>query len=283
MIVRVKEEQELKARLKERRLVVYGMGTMGKTIATWLDEQGISYVFADQKANEKQLLTDKIVVTPEQVYLEYKDANILISTNLYYDEIKAALLQKNFEEKQILSYTLFLPDELSWKDLEQNIDWNLMRPSVEILSKWIVQGDASVADYGAGQMYLKSLLCPETRYYPVDYLKRFEQTIVCDLNQGIFPDLNVDVSVLNGVLEFLLTAEKLLRHVSTHTKKKVIISYMTLDKFSNKEARRASGYVSDLTEQQIIQILTENGFKLNHKQYDPLDATDTIYLFERKM
>ena len=131
-------------------------------------------------------------------------------------------------------------------------------------------------------MYLKTFLREGTDYYPVDYLKRFEETIVCDLNTGFFPDLEVDVAVLNGVLEFLTTAEALLKHACGRSRKKVILSYMTVDRFPNIEARRASGYVSDLTEMRIIQILEKCSFRLVKREPDPLDATDTIYLFIRE-
>ena len=118
-------------------------------------------------------------------------------------------------------------------------------------------------------------------YYPVDYIKRFEETIICDLNSGIFPNLEVDVAVFNGVLEFLTTSEELLLYSCARAKRKVILSYMTVDRFPNSEARRTSGYVSDLSEKQIIAILGRCGFSLTQKQPDPLDSTDTIYLFEK--
>lgn len=280
MIIKVENPRELKARLAEQRLVLYGMGTIGLEIAKWVDGQGIPYVFADRKAFDKQSSTNKAVITPETVVQNFKDANIIISTNIYYEEIKSSLLKNGFSENQILSYAMFIPKNIGWRDLEYSIDWNLMRPSVELFSQWLNEGDRSIADYGAGQMYLKTFLKPNVAYYPVDYLKRFEETIVCDLNSGVFPDLEVDVTVFNGVLEFLFTAEALLFHACSQTRKKVILSYMTIDRFPDREARRASGYVSDLSEQQIIQILEQCGLSLSKKEADPLDPTDTIYLFE---
>lgn len=79
----------------------------------------------------------------------------------------------------------------------------------------------------------------------------------------------------------MTTAETVLAHACGKSRKKVILSYMTVNRFPNREARRASGYISDLTEEKIIQILEECSFYLVKKEPDPLDPTDTIYLFVR--
>lgn len=281
MVIKVDDPEKLKKRLTEKSLILYGVGTMGLGISEWLDQQGIFYILADKNAARKQAELDREVLAPEGVIERFQHANVIISTNLYFDEIKNKLLESGFLEEQILSYTLFVPQNIVWRDLEDNIDWKLMRPSVELISRWLDESDRSVADYGAGQMYLKSFLRPGVSYYPIDYFKRFEETIVCDLDRGVFPDIEADVSVLNGVLEFISTTEPLLLHVCSRTKSKVILSYMTVDHFPSIEARRASGYVSDLTEKEIMERLKSCGFSLFERMPDPLDASDTIYLFQR--
>lgn len=282
MVIKVEDIEELKKKLTIKPLILYGMGTIGMGISKWLDLQQIEYVFADRNAIEKQKLVNKSVVTPESLKTDYMDANIIVSTNIYFDEIKTKLLENGFCESQIIPYTLFIPQNIVWSDLENNIDWNLMKPSVEMFSKWIDVNINSLVDYGAGQMYLKTFLSKDVKYYPVDYMKRFDDTIVCDLNKGNFPDLQADVAVLNGVLEFLITAEDLIKHVCEKTANIIIISYMTVDKFPNITGRRTSGYLSDLTELKIIQLLDDGGFRLDKKESDPLDNTDTIYLFKKK-
>ncbi|MGC6172952.1 hypothetical protein [Lacrimispora sp. 38-1] len=282
MVIKVEDIEELKKKLTLKPLILYGMGTIGMEISYWLDSQQIEYTFVDRNAIEKQKLVDKPVVTPESLKTDFMNANIIVSTNIYFDEIKTKLLETGFSESQIIPYTLFVPQNIVWPDLEDNINWDLMKPSVELFSKWIDENMKSVVDYGAGQMYLKTFLSKDVKYYPIDYMKRFDDTIVCDLNKGNFPDLQADVAVLNGVLEFLITAEDLIKHVCEKTKNMIIISYMTVDKFPNITGRRTSGYLSDLTELKIIHLLDDGGFKLVKKESDPLDNTDTIYLFEKK-
>lgn len=281
MVIKVENPEQLKKQLVSKPLVLYGMGTIGMQIAAWCDSQHIEYIFADRSALKKQKLVEKRVITPEVLKSDYMDANIVISTNIYFDEIKTFLLTNGFHETEILSYAQFLPKKIIWEDLEDNIDWGLMRPSVELFSQWLDPEICSVVDYGAGQMYLKTFLQPDVTYYPIDYIKRFDETIVCDLNTGDFPDLQADASVFNGVLEFLTTAVDLLKYACSRTARMIIISYMTADKFPNITARRTSGYVSDLTETQIVQLLCQNGFRLSKKASDPLDSTDTIYMFEK--
>lgn len=53
MTVKVDKPHELKERLKERRLILYGMGTIGMEISQWLDQQEIEYIFADKNAHKK--------------------------------------------------------------------------------------------------------------------------------------------------------------------------------------------------------------------------------------
>lgn len=282
MVIKVEDIEELKKKLTLKPLILYGMGTIGMEISYWLDSQQIEYTFVDRNAIEKQKLFDKPVVTPESLKSDFMNANIIVSTNIYFDEIKTKLLESGFSESQIIPYTLFVPRNIVWPDLEDNINWDLMKPSVELFSKWIDENMNSVVDYGAGQMYLKTFLSKDVKYYPIDYMKRFDDTIVCDLNKGNFPDLQADVAVLNGVLEFLITAEDLIKHVCEKTANMIIISYMTVDKFPNITGRRTSGYLSDLTELKIIHLLDDGGFRLVKKEADPLDNTDTIYLFEKK-
>ncbi|WP_298068264.1 polysaccharide pyruvyl transferase family protein [uncultured Mailhella sp.] len=61
----------------------------------------------------------------------------------------------------------------------------------------------SVIDVGAGSMFLGRLLNPEVRYYPVDYERHCDETLVCDLNAYQFPDIKADAAVLAGILEYL--------------------------------------------------------------------------------
>lgn len=105
--------------------------------------------------------------------------------------------------------------------------------------------------------------------------------IVCDLNSGEFPSVYAEVAVLSGILEFLTTAEILIEHVCKKTERKIILSYITLEKFSDKAGRHASAYVNNFTKQQIIGMLLKSGFELKEMHTDPSHDINTMFLFEK--
>ena len=279
MIIHPENPEQLVSLLKSAPLVLYGMGGAGLRIADWCDANRIDYVFVDKDAEARQKKTGKTVVSPQQLAAQYSDANIVISSIIYCEEIRQDLLKLGICEERILSYKLFMPDHILWSALDDNIDWDLMRFRVEMFSRWIPRDVRSVVDYGAGKMYLREYLPPEAAYFPVDYIRRNEQTILCDLNQGVFPEIRTDVAVCSGVLEFIYTAEALLTHVCAHTGKLVILSYLGVDNFPDIDGRRASAYVSDLSEKQIVDLMESNGFQLEKKVPDPVNHACKVYLF----
>lgn len=283
MIINPENPEQLIHLLQSAPLVLYGMGGAGIRIAQWCDENKIDYIFADKDADKKQNDTNKIVVFPKFLQKEYSNANVVISSIIYYDEIIRELLKLGIEEKHILSYKLFMPESIVWSDLDGNIDWDLMRFRVEMFSEWITADIKSVTDYGAGKMFLQEYLNSGIKYYPIDYIQRNEQTILCDLNSGDFPKIKTDATICSGVLEFIYTAELLLKHVCENTNKIVILSYLTIDKFPNIGGRRASAYVSDLSEKQIVDLMASKNFFLEKNISDPINNACTVYMFKKRV
>lgn len=279
MIITPENPEQLILMLQSAPLVLYGMGVAGLRIAKWCDENLVSYVFADRDAENKRKNTDKVVILPRQLKDQYKDAKIMISSIIYHNEILKELLDLGVDKERILSYKLLMPKDIMWLDLDDNVDWDLMRFRVEMFSKWITEDIKSVVDYGAGRMYLQEYLAPDVKYFPVDYIRRNEQTILCDLNSGEFPDIQSDAAICSGVLEFIYTTEQLLIHVCEHTSKTIILSYMGVDAFPDINGRRASAYVSDLSEGQIVNLMESRGFRLEKKVPDPTNRVCTVYMF----
>lgn len=287
MFMQPKDPHELKLQLSKHPLVLFGTGGMGEKIKAYCEEHKIPIACFVDNNTEKQESgwNDRKVLSPQEMKEIYPSANILISSAIFFDEIKKQLEFLGFPENQILSYTLFIPDEITWLDLEKKADWERMRIRIKDIFKWIDEGVRSVIDYGAGEMFLKNLLhtlsARSVQYYPIDYIRRSDETIVCDLNAGKFPSIYADVAVLSGILEFLTTTESLLRHVSATTGHKIILSYITIEKFPNLAGRRASAYVNNFTEQKIIDLLTQNGFTLKAIHSDPSHDINTLFLFEK--
>ena len=103
MIIDPKDPSKLIKKLKEKKLVLYGVGGAGINIAKWCDENNIDYVFADRNALEKQKNTDKPIYLPDDLPVKCPNSNIVISSVVYFDEIKENLLKMGLPEENILS------------------------------------------------------------------------------------------------------------------------------------------------------------------------------------
>ena len=280
MLIKPKNPNALKLRLAERPLVLFGMGGMGQKIMEYCNTNGIPIACYVDNSAEKQAA--KAIISPQKMRENYPNSNVLISSAIYFNEIKRQVELLGFRPEQILSYKMFLPEEkITWLDLDKKANWERMKIRAKQLSEWIDESVRSVVDYGAGEMFFKTLLSPGVEYFPVDYIRRSEDTILCDLNSGVFPDLHADAAVLAGLLDIIATAETLIHHVCMTTKHKILASYMTLDNFSDIEARRASAYVNDFTEQQFIDLFARNGFVLKARELSLAHNVDTLFLFER--
>jgi len=280
MLIKPQNPDALKSYLMERPIVLFGMGGMGQKITEYCNLNDIPIAcFVDNSA-EKQ--SGKTIISPKAMKENYADSNVIISSVIYFEEIKSQLEDFGFRAEQILSYKIFLPEgEITWRDLDKTADWERMKARVKQLSEWIDENVRSVVDYGAGEMYLKNLLPQEVKYFPIDYIRRSDETIICDLNSGIFPDISADVTILGGLLEFISTAESLICHVCINTKHKILASYMTTDNFPDIKGRRMSAYVNDFSEQQLVDMFARNHFVLKVRQPSHAHAIDTLFLFER--
>ena len=281
MVIKPKHPEELKAFLSKRPLVLYGLGGLGKRIAAYCEAYEITITcFTDGNI---QKLTDIRSLPPKDMAERFPMANVLISSAVHYKEIESEIIKLGYTPEQILSYQLFLPDEVTWNELEKNANWERMRKRVKQVAKWIDDEDKSVVDYGAGEMYMKLVLKPDVQYFPVDYIQRTSEMIVCDLNSGAFPNISADVIVLGAVLEFINTAESLIKHVCKTAKRKVIVACVVIDRFNDIPGRRASGYLNDYSEQDLKDIFDSEHFIFKEKEISAVHNIETVFLFERCM
>lgn len=150
---------------------------------------------------------------------------------------------------------------VNWKQKEQvlgleQVKWHCRMAA---MYEFLNNNDRSIIDLGAGNMYLKRLLPDEIEYYPVDYQKRFSETIVCDFNKYEFPDIYADVIVCAGILEYIDNPEWFLEQVTIHCRK-VLLSYQGREKFD----------YSMLRSYEIIDYMQDRGFCITqeNKQFD---------------
>lgn len=282
MIVRPQNPQKLKKKLTGQQLVLYGTGGLGLKIAEWCDENEIQYVLADRDAIRKKQELKKDVILPMEILNYYPEANIVISSIIYYNDIFKALRNMGIKTEHILSYQLFIPAQITWKDLEYNTAWGMNVERVQQIAQWIPDEKIAVADYGAGKLTLKKFLGSKVEYIPIDYLRRTDDTILCDFDMDEYPPIIADVSVCTATLIFLKKGKTLLKNICEKTKRYLILSYVVLEKFPDVKGRRASGYQSDFTEEELQIFMKKEGFELKEKKADPANTIDTLYLFYKK-
>lgn len=156
--------------------------------------------------------------------------------------------------------------------------WDELIPRQEIMAKFIGRDDRSVLDLGAGQMFLKTILPPKVTYYPVDYFKRFENTLVSDFTKYQFPNIYTDVAFCSGVLEYIADYRWFIKEVCQHCRK-IIISYATTDRYPHIETRRKYGWGNDLTEEDIIIQFAMYGKRMTNSSFDKYQQQN-IFVFQ---
>lgn len=159
-----------------------------------------------------------------------------------------------------------------WRgDLEDKLGYDRLewRKRIAALHSFIDEEDKSVMDLGAGSMLLRRMLSEDVIYYPVDYKKNAEDTIVCDFNKREFPNVHVDVVVAAGILDYIADPEWFLTEISQHCNK-LLISYKGLERY---------GYAALYT-RDIISYLNGLGFGMTG-QITELDEWTLLACFER--
>ena len=258
------------------------MGYVGNLIAEWCNLNDINYIFCDNNADKIKKETHKEVISPIQLMEKYSNANIIVASINYYDEIKTNLMQIGFDDNYILSYLLFWPKKITWKELEQNADWDAVKERAKIFAGWVEKSAKSVFDYSAEKNFLKEFLPANTIYYSPDYIHYHENMLFADFSR-INYSFQADVSSCLAVLMSFENPEALIEHICNSTLKSIILSYVTIEKLSDINFRRSINYVNDFTENQLTNMFLEKGFLLKKKEVDPFDEVHTVYLFERKI
>lgn len=143
------------------------------------------------------------------------------------------------------------------------------RKRIVIVSSFIANEDKSVVDLGAGNMQLGRLVSDDVDYYPVDYRKTSEKTIVCDFNNHEFPDIKSDVICAVGILEYIKDPEWFLNRIIDSCRK-CIITYKGREKYSN----------SLLYTQDIIRFFQDAGWCITMRDTS-LEEWTLIAAFEK--
>lgn len=162
---------------------------------------------------------------------------------------------------------------VNWKDIEhfdQSWKSRISRMAAFVPPK------ARVLDLGCGEMWLREFL-QDCAYIPVDYKMRGPGTIICDFNQGEFPDLDVDVAFVSGCLEYVEDPAWFIGKVAAHAKM-CVISYCSTEHFVDPEERAALGWKNSLDSSKLISLFASSNMRLTDQAFLP-DTKNTVFRF----
>lgn len=149
----------------------------------------------------------------------------------------------------------------TWDEIEYFQDiWELR---VKMMSNYIIGNHRKVCDIGCGEGKLKQYIAVSNEYIGIDYKKRDNVTLVCDLNNGEFPPSNMlnDIVFCSGVFEYLYDLQGFIEYI-TEFAQTIIFSYCSLDRYSSLSARNARGWVNTFTTHEIKELFLKKGFYL---------------------
>lgn len=261
--------------------VIYGMGYVGRLIAEWCAQNGIAYMFCDSNAKQKRRESGEAVLFPEQLAENYSNANVVVASINYYDEIILRLKQLGIDSGRILSYLDFWPEQVDWQELEETADWDQVRQRAELFASWVDSSARSVADYSYERNFLRDFLPESVQYESPDYI-RFQNNVPYGDFSGIDMPIRADVSSCLAMLMSFSNLEVVVDHICACTEKAVIASYVTLEELPDIPRRRSINYNNDYTRRQFLDLFARRGFQPVKAMKDPFDSVHTVYLFQRE-
>jgi hypothetical protein len=124
----------------------------------------------------------------------------------------------------------------------------------------LLQGCASVADLGCGNMQLEPHLAEGTAYYPVDVVARDSRTLVVDFNREGPPALDVEGWATIGLLEYLYDVPALLKGLSGT----LVATYNPVDLAQHN--RRGHAWVNDWSTQEVEAMFHDTGWTIVERE-----------------
>ncbi len=137
----------------------------------------------------------------------------------------------------------------------------------------VINPNQSLLDMGAGLMLLKEHMSDPDLYIPVDLLKWDSKTHVMDFNQSQFPTHTATQIVLSSCLEYLHHPETCLSSCKELGETLYLIYDTTL---SAPPARRAMGYMNDLTQATLHALLQKCGWQV--KEHKDLKTSGQMFI-----
>jgi len=134
----------------------------------------------------------------------------------------------------------------------------------------------TLIDVGAGTMRLFQKLPIAVKYTPLDIVRFSKKTVIADLNQNQFPRGHWDMATLLGVLEYVHDVDCLFARLRTSVDHLYITYHgVPLRLSCDHEDRRASGYVNDHSEEELVAKLVSASWEIIERKN--IDGLSLLY------
>lgn len=142
----------------------------------------------------------------------------------------------------------------------------------------------SLMDVGCRKEKFVKSICPENvKYYPVDFQKHDEEVITCDFNKDKFLDIKVDTCLCAFTAEYVEHLPQFLADMCNAANKQILMWCRPIDKEIHAEWRWNHPFLTDFTEEFLIENMKQNNFQLNAQYTDPDNRSNILYDFRKSM
>ena len=281
----------------KKKLVVYYAGEWAERLLTVSRCKDISY-FVDEERTD--VFSGGVpVCLPEHLWKENReDVLILVSDSHRYGEAKEALEAHGFKEnvhffngwKLDFEFYRQMVGASQWESFEKSHQGCLERQRkpwsirAKMIAELLPADVHSVMDLGCGEGLIRQYLPEGIQYYGVDYCKRADDTIVCDLNHEPIPDIQVDAYLMIGLIKYIEDKKRFLKQLR---KAKYVLASYFIYEMNLRLDGRINLYYDDIGTEafstaDFINLMVENGFYVQHLSWPWKELDEFHYLFVRK-
>ena len=250
------------------KYIVFGVGNEVRLKYSNEFIERIDWFVDNDESKQGKTFCGKKILSPESIF-EQK-AFVIVSSVFEYESITNQLEARGLKEKEdfVWGPDWYGNEEIpstygykKWKDYDNVIDFSSGRWDyrVEKVASCIEANVKSVMDLGAGAMSLQKYIPAQVEYYPVDYCKRAENTIVCDFEDEQFPEKQVDCIVASGMLEYIANLEWFVEQICNHCNE-AVISYISIETMPDFAIRQHEGWKNNLSIVALIRLFGKNKF-----------------------
>ena len=167
-------------------------------------------------------------------------------------------------------------DEAYESDLSRSVS------ALKFAMEKLIPDCKSLIDLGCRKTQYIQSLCPKNiACYSVDCKKHGDGVIVSDFNNGEFPDISADACLCAVTAEYVEPLPQFLANMCNAVGKQILMVCRPVDKESNGLYRWAHPFLTDFTEEFLIETMRQYNFQLSSQSFVPKSKSVILYDFRK--